>query len=186
MGLYTLTATPYFGNITESDMTAQSLYTIAQEYRQACDVLADMDLDEQTLSDTLESLSGDLEAKALNVAAFLRGLEATAASIKEAEATMKKRREAMERRADSLREYLLSTMLHTGIRKISGPYLELAVRLKPASVEIEDAAQIPADLLRVPEPPAPSPDKKAIAAAIKAGREVPGARLAVGERLHIG
>lgn len=167
-------------------MNTPSLYTIAHEYRQACDVLADMDLDEQTLSDTLESLSGDLEAKALNVAAFLRGLEATAASIKEAEATMKKRREAMERRADSLRAYLLSTMLHTGIRKISGPYLELAVRLKPASVEIEDAAQIPADLLRIPEPKPAEPDKKAIAAAIKAGRDVPGARLAVGERLHIG
>lgn len=167
-------------------MNTPSLYTIAHEYRQACDVLADMDLDEQTLSDTLESLSGDLEAKALNVAAFLRGLEATAASIKEAEASMKKRRESMERRADSLREYLLGAMQHTGIRKISSPHFDLAIRAKPASVEIEDAAQIPADLLRVPEPKPAEPDKKAVAAAIKAGRDVPGARLVGGERLHIG
>lgn len=167
-------------------MTTPSLYTIANEYRQACDVLADLDLDAQTVADTLESLSGDLEAKAVNVAAFLRGLEATAASIKEAEAAMKKRREAMENRADGLREYLLGAMQHTNIRKISSPHFDLAIRARPASVEIEDAAQIPADLLRTPEPKPAEPDKKAIAAAIKSGREVPGARLVVGERLHIG
>lgn len=166
-------------------MTTPSLYTIANEYRQACDLLADLDLDAQTVADTLESLSGDLEHKAVNVAAFLRGLEATAASIKEAEASMKKRREAMERRADSLREYLLGAMQHTGIRKISSPLFDLAIRAKPASVEIEDAAQIPADLLRVPEPKPAEPDKKAIAAAIKSGHDVPGARLVGGERLHI-
>lgn len=166
-------------------MTTPSLYTIANEYRQACDLLADLDLDAQTVADTLESLSGDLEHKAVNVAAFLRGLEATAASIKEAEAAMKKRREAMENRADSLREYLLGAMQHTGIRKISSPHFDLAIRAKPASVEIEDATQIPVDLLRTPEPPAPAPDKKAIAAAIKSGRDVPGARLVNGERLHI-
>lgn len=167
-------------------MTTPSLYTIANEYRQACDLLADLDLDAQTVADTLESLSGDLESKAVNVAAFLRSLEATASNIKDAEAAMKKRREAMERRADSLREYLLGAMQHTGIRKISSPHFDLAVRAKPASVEIEDASQIPADLLRVQEPPAPESDKKAIAAAIKAGRDVPGARMVGGDRLHIG
>jgi hypothetical protein len=162
-----------------------SLYAIAHEYRQACDVLADLDLDAQTVAYTLESLSGDLEHKAVNVAAFLRGLEATAANIKEAEAGMKKRREAMERRAESLREYLLGAMQHTGIRKISSTIFDLAIRAKPVSVEIEDAAQIPADLMRTPEPKPAEPDKKAIAAAIKAGRDVQGARLVGGERLHI-
>lgn len=167
-------------------MTTPSLYTIAHEYRQACDLLADLDLDAQTVADTLESLSGDLEHKAVNVAAFLRGLEATAASIKEAEAGMKKRREAMERRADSLREYLLGAMQHTGIRKISSPLFDLAIRARPATVEVEDAAQIPAEFIRQPEPPPPAPDKLAIREALKAGRNVPGCRLVVGERLHIG
>jgi hypothetical protein len=40
-------------------MTA--LYEIAHQYRADADKLADMDLDEQTLADTLDSLSGDLE-----------------------------------------------------------------------------------------------------------------------------
>lgn len=34
--------------------------------------LADLDLDEQTVADTLESLAGSVEVKATNVAAFAR------------------------------------------------------------------------------------------------------------------
>ena len=165
--------------------TAPALYVLANEYREAADVLADLDLSPEVVADTLEGMAGDLEHKAANVAALARSLEATAASIKEAEREMKARREAIERRAEALRAYLLGALQHAGIRKVSCPWFSLAVRATPASVEVEDAAQIPAEFMRQPEPPAPAPDKKAIAAAIKAGRDVPGARLAGGERLHI-
>jgi hypothetical protein len=74
-------------------MTA--LYVLSQEYRTAAEKLADMDLDDQTFADTLESLSGDLEAKAVNVAMFCRNLEASAAAIEEAEAQMAARRKAL-------------------------------------------------------------------------------------------
>ena len=40
-------------------MTA--LYELAAEYRADAEKLADMDLDEQTLADTLEGLGGELE-----------------------------------------------------------------------------------------------------------------------------
>lgn len=48
------------------NMTA--LYALTQQYMDAANKLADMDLDEQTLADTLEGLSGDFEAKAVSVA----------------------------------------------------------------------------------------------------------------------
>ena len=50
-------------------MTA--LYLLAEEYRAAAEKLADLDLDEQTVADTLESLAGSVEVKATNVAMFL-------------------------------------------------------------------------------------------------------------------
>ena len=62
------------------------LFVLAGEYRSAAQKLADLDLDEQTVADTLESLSGDLEVKATNVAMFARDLEARAEAIKQAEA----------------------------------------------------------------------------------------------------
>lgn len=162
-----------------------SLYDIAAEYRQTADKLADLDLDEQTISDTLEGMSGALEVKAQNVVMFARNLEATAAAIKEAETAMAARRKAIEHRAAGLRRYALSAMQVAGVQSIECPYFKLTVRKNPPAVEVFDAAQIPAQFMRTPEPPPPAPDKKAITEAIKAGQDVPGARLVSGERLEV-
>ena len=162
-----------------------SLYDIAAEYRQTADKLADLDLDEQTIADTLEGMSGALELKAQNVVMFARNLEATATAIKEAETAMAARRKAIEHRAAGLRRYALSAMQVAGVQSIECPYFKLSVRKNPPAVEVFDAAQIPAQFMRTPEPPPPAPDKKAITEAIKAGQEVPGARLVSGERLEV-
>ena len=162
-----------------------SLYDIAAEYRQTADKLADLDLDEQTIADTLEGMSGALEVKAQNVVMFARNLEATATAIKEAETAMAARRKAIEHRAAGLRRYALSAMQVAGVQSIECPYFKLSVRKNPTAVEVFDAAQIPAQFMRTPEPPPPAPDKKAITEAIKAGQEVPGARLVSGERLEV-
>lgn len=162
-----------------------SLYDIAAEYRQTADKLADLDLDEQTIADTLEGMSGALEVKAQNVVMFARNLEATATAIKEAETAMAARRKAIEHRAAGLRRYALSAMQVAGVQSIECPYFKLSVRKNPPAVEVFDAAQIPAQFMRTPEPPPPAPDKKAITEAIKAGQEVPGARLVSGERLEV-
>lgn len=164
-------------------MTA--LYILADQYKAAASSLADLELDEQTIADTLESLSGDLEVKAVNVAMFARNLEATAAAIKEAEAQMAARRKAMEKRADNLRAYILRCMESTGIKKIDGPHFSLSVKANPASVEVFDPFQVPAEYMRQKPPPAPEPDKAAIKAAIQSGKEVPGAKLTQGARLEV-
>jgi len=166
-------------------MTLPALYTLASEYRDAAERMADLDLDEQTIADTLQGMAGELETKATNVAAFARNLEATAAAIKDAEAEMAKRRKAIERRSESLRAYLLNNMLRVGISKIESPMFRLVVRDNPPSVVIDDAALLPAQYLTSPEPPPPAPDKKAIGDALKAGEVVPGASLARGKRLEI-
>lgn len=164
-------------------MTA--LYEIAAAYRADAERLAELDLDPQTLADTLESMSGELEVKAQNVAFVARNIEALAASIKEAEGTMATRRKALESRAASLRSYLLRNMQLAGVQKIEGPYLRLSIKNNPAAVDVFDAAQIPSDYMRQPEPPPPAPDKTAIKEALKAGVDVPGARLSQSQRLDI-
>lgn len=162
-----------------------SLFDIAAEYRQACEVLADLDMDPQTVADTLESLSGELEVKAANVVGFTRNLESLADAIKAEEARMAGRRKALENRAASLRAYVLACMQSAGVQKIEGPRFKIAIRSNPEAVDVFDAAQIPAAFMRQPEPPPPSPDKTAIKAALKAGTDVPGARLTQGQRLAV-
>jgi len=164
-------------------MTA--LYVLAQEHRAAADKLAALDLDEQTLLDTLESMSGELEAKATATAMVVRNLEALASAIKAAEADMAERRKAVERRAERLQQYLLDNMLHAGIKKIESPHFALTVKAKPPAVVINEPGLIPVQYMRQAEPPPPAPDKKAIAEALKAGQDVPGAHLQAGHRLEI-
>ena len=162
-----------------------ALYELASAYRAAAEYLADLSLPDEVVADTLESISGDLEVKAANVAMFARNLDATAAAIKEAEAGMAARRRAIERRAEAVRRYLLANMQAAGIRRIESPHCCLSVRDNPPAVDVFDAGQIPAEFLRIPEPPPPEISKSAIKAAILAGREVPGARLTQGQRLEV-
>lgn len=166
-------------------MTALSLYEIAAEYRQMVAALLATDADAQTVADTIEGESFPLELKAQNVAYAIKTLQANADAIKSAEAEMEKRRKAMENRAQNIREYLLACMELAGVQKIECPHFSIKVAANPASVVIEDERQIPGEYLRTPEPPPPAPDKKAIAEALKAGQDVPGARLARGKRLDI-
>ena len=163
-------------------MTA--LFILANEYRAAAAKLADLDLDEQTIADTLEGLSGELEVKAQNVAYFIRNLEATVDAITAFEVQQKERRKAYERRAEGLRRYLQSCMEGAGITKIEGPGVVLSFR-KSSAVVIDEPGLVPAEFMRQPETPPPAPDKKAIADAIKAGLEVPGAHVESRQNLQI-
>jgi len=163
-----------------------SLYELAGEYHQAAVALSNMDLDDQTIADTLEGLSGALEAKATNVAYFIKNLESTAEQIKLAEKQMADRRKAMENRAERIREYLKANMEVAGITQIECPHFKLSIKKNPPSVVIDAESQIPADYMTVPVAPPPAPDKKLIAAALKDGFEVPGCHLETGKtRLDI-
>ena len=162
-----------------------SLYVLAQEYRQVATELADLEIDEQTVNDTLEGLSGALEVKATNIAMMAKEMDYLADAVKAAEANMSARRKKLESRADSMRAYVKTAMEHAGISKIECPYFALSIRKNPPAVVIDSEALIPPEYMRTPEPPPPSPDKKAIGAALKEGKEVTGARLAIGTRLDI-
>lgn len=166
-------------------MSLPSLYEIAREYRNDAEKLADLELDDQTLEDTLAGLSGDLEVKAQNVACFIRNLESTASAIKDAEAHMAARRKAYENRVARVKDYLLASLMVAGVKKVECPLFKLAIRDNPASVEVYQPELIPQKYMRQPDPPPAAPDKTAIKEALKDGLDVPGCRLTHGQRLEI-
>ena len=163
-------------------MTA--LYSLATEYRAAADRLNDLDVPEEVIADTLEGLSGEVEAKITNVAFVVRNLEALADQIKAAEGEMAKRRKAIENRAERIRTYLKTNMERCEITKIESPYFVISLCNNPESVEIIDESLIPSDYLR--EIPATfAPDKTLIKSAIKDGYQVPGCAIKRTQRLQI-
>lgn len=165
-------------------MTSLTLYQISQEHRALADALQDMDLDAQTIADTLEAESGLVE-KSQAVAFVIRNLEAFADQVKAEADAMADRAKRVRSRADAVKGYLHSCMTLAGVQKIEHPQFTLLIAKNPASVQILDDKQLPAKFMRQPEPPPPAPDKKAIKAAIEAGEEVPGAKLTQGTSLRI-
>jgi hypothetical protein len=164
------------------------LYELTTQYRALEALEVSEDLPPDVIRDTLEGLTGELQDKATNVAMFIRNLESTADSIDEAAETMRKRGARLRERAQSLQQYLLLNMQACGITKIESPFFTLAVKKNPPTVIITDEESIPAEYMVTPDPPPPPPkrpDKKAIAAALKAGQEVPGAYSERFERLEI-
>lgn len=163
-------------------MTA--LFQLTKEYRATCDKLADLDLDPETLADTLDGERWPIELKAQNVGIVILGLSAQSDAIKNRITQLQVMQKAADKRVESLREYLEHNLTVCGIDKVEGPDIRLSWRASEA-VEIEDESLIPCDLMTTPEPPKPKPDKAAIKAAIKAGRDVQGARIEKRRNLQI-
>jgi hypothetical protein len=161
------------------------LYEIVR-HRAEFERLADQgDLDPQLILDTLESLDGELNDKAISIAQFTRNLDATAQAVREAGKAMLERAGRIEKRAESIRAYMLYQLQFAGVSKIECPWFVIAVKKNPPAVVLDDEAAVPQAFKVQPEPPAPRPDKKAIAAALKAGEDVPGCRLVQSDRLEI-
>lgn len=163
-------------------MTA--LFQLVAEYRDACDRIADLSLDAQTLADTIEGERWPVEVKARNCGVVVLSLEAQEAALLKRAEQLTEAAHAVSRHAKRVREYLAHNMTAAGLTRIDGPDVSLSWRSSEA-VEVEDESQIPADLMTQPTPPAPKPNKAAIKAAIKAGRDVPGARIESRRNLQI-
>jgi hypothetical protein len=162
-----------------------SLYNIAAEFRQQLAALADLDMPPEAVADTVEAMSGDLEDKLRAVIAYSLELDILATGAADAAKRMQDRAKSLQGRVEWLRAYALQAMQGTGIAEVFTDEFAAKVMKKPASVNITDLALIPAAYMRTPEPPAPAPDKKSIADAIKTGAIVPGAELVQGFRLGI-
>lgn len=160
-----------------------TLYQLADDYLAAAEQLADLEMPPEVVQDTLESMIGDIQVKATNVAMVIRNFEAQAEAIREAEKQMASRRKSIEYRAEQIKEYLLYNMQRTGINEISCPYFAIKRKLNPGKVVIHGA--VPEEFLRHPEPPPPEVDKKAIAEYIKAGNSPDWAELKRDERIEI-
>jgi len=159
------------------------LYQLADEFIAIAKALADQEMPEEVIADTLEGASGELEQKAWNIAALILQLDAETAMIKEAEQRMSARRKSLERRVDWLREYLLLNLLRTGIAEISSPEFVVRVRDNPPRVVLDDEEAIPKAFKQ--KETIISIRKDEIRRALLAGESVKGAHLERDKRLAI-
>jgi hypothetical protein len=168
--------------------TLPSLFELTGQYLELRRKLEDADLDETTIADTIEStgIIDDFQQKAQGVEMVARSFEASDEAIKAEISRLSELMAQRRMRAQRLREYLKRQMEFAGIEKISSPLFTITIKKNPQSVDVFDARQLPLAYWRQPPAPEPTPDKVAIGKALKAGDDVPGARLnPAGTRLAI-
>jgi len=159
------------------------LYELSTQYQQLANQLSDMDLDAQTVQDTIEAsgLVDDFAIKAQNIEMVCRQITKDIPAIEAELKRLKLLKEKRERIAAGLHEYLQYHMTQTGITKIEAPLFSISLRTNPPSVEIFDEAQVPEEFLV----PKYLVSKSLLKAAIETGREVPGARIIQNQRIAI-
>lgn len=147
-----------------------NLYQIRQEIE-----AFEYEIDEET-GEFLNALAWDelnmaYEEKVENIACYIKNLASDVLAFKAEEESIAKRRRSMEKKIDYLKKLLSNNM---GGEKFSTAKCAVSFR-RSETVDVEDIAYLPAELLRVKT--TYEADKTAIKAAIKAGKEIKGCRL---------
>jgi hypothetical protein len=141
--------------------------------------LLSSDFDEQTIADTLESLQGEFNDKAVSIIKLVENLNGDTSVIDAEIERLKSRKQVIVNKQKRLREYLLQNMTANGITKIECPLFTASLRSGLESVDITDESLLPDEYVKAEV--VTKADKKAIKDALKAGADVPGAALKRGE-----
>lgn len=161
-----------------------SFAAIQTEIAAMLDVV-DEDLDSiqrEAMNEYLDMLAGQEANKVDAFAGFIREQAARAEFLKTEAQRIAAKGRAIERRLDGLKTHYLHIMQAHGLSRVAGATYTLSTR-KSSRVDVPDVAALP-DAYKVTKTEV-SPDRKAIAAALKAGEAVPGASLVEGVSLQI-
>ena len=159
-------------------MSTMKLYEITDEARQLLQLVEDGEMTEQEIADTLEGVQLEFNEKAEQIGYLLKNLEPFEGGIDAEIKRLQAKKKAIQNRGDSIREYLRINMEACGIKKIECPAFAITLRKPQPKAEVENEQALPDDYVTVKTSFAP--DKRAILADLKAGKQIPGAKLQMG------
>jgi hypothetical protein len=133
----------------------------------------DPELDEQTLTDTVERLTDLHEILAAIVRAALAD-EALANGLKGRIAEMEERRDRLEKRALKRRQIVKDTMVELDLKKLTAPDFSASIRPGMPALLVIDEAAVPGVYW---EPREPRLDRQGLLAELKQGAEITGVTL---------
>lgn len=162
-----------------------NIYDIEHRYMEALEAFTDpeQEFDEELVRDTLESIEGEFEVKAIQLAAYIKQIEYEADAIKECRQKMERRQKRLENSVEWLTNYVKHGMELLDKKKIRCPWFVVSVATNPQSVKFINESVIPAKYKHTQS--VITIDKLAIKSDIQHGIEVPGAELVQTTRLNI-
>lgn len=141
--------------------------------------------------DTLEAIEGEFEAKAENVALYIKECLEMAEDLKVYKASIATRQKVYENRAQRLKIYLKNCMDQMKLKKVETPKARISIRNNAPALVISDELKFIGmlqehgrdDLLKYS---APEINKAELKKLIKNGEQFEGARLEASQSLTIG
>ena len=120
-----------------------TMYELTGEYAAVLAMATDPEIDPQAITDTLESIGGEIEEKAENTAIILSELDTEAAKIKAEESRLAERRKAIENHAARLKDGLYNAMKATGKEKFKTTLYSFNIQKNPVKLVIDDESKVP-------------------------------------------
>lgn len=158
------------------------LYELTQNYLNLQELLENEEIPKEMVTEALDNVGEELEAKAENIAKLIKTLEVDITGYKAEELRLALKRKSLENRVKSLKEYLDNAMKITGKTKFKGQLFSFSIQKNPPSVNVVDEKLIPEEYF-IPQEPAL--DKKRLLTDMKNGIEVQGAEIKQTESLRI-
>ena len=159
------------------------LYELSEAYSGVLNLI-DEDSPDADITKALTTIEGELQVKATSIANLIKSLEAEVVVIKKEEVRLSLRRKSRENAAESVKQYLKGAMEQMGLSKIKGATRTISLGGSAPALKITNADLIPQKFLtHVPAHDDVRNDE--VKKALKAGEEVPGAKLVSGISLRI-
>lgn len=144
-----------------------NLYELTNDWLQVQAMLEDPEMDQKAIEDTLESLEFEIEEKADGYARVIRNMEGSIEAIKHEEERLALKRRHLTASIDRLKQNLMNSMVAMDKRKIKTDLFQISIQKNggadPVIVDVP-TDDLPTELVIIKE----EPDKKAIAALLKA------------------
>lgn len=153
-----------------------SLYSLTTEFLQVANKLEEMELDKETIADTLESLQLPLEDKAENIIKYAKNIQAMADARKNESKRLAELAKADEKRAERILSYLDDSMKMMGKKKLTAGVFQVGYRRGLEVVEV-DTERLPEEYWILPEVKPQPIGKPELKKMIKEGKEIDGVRL---------
>lgn len=165
------------------------LYEYAEQYEALKQMAEDERIPLEAIEDTFQSIDDEFETKVDSIACIIKNELAMAEAIEKEIDALTARMKRHKITVDRLKSYTMEQMLAVGKSKIETARSVVSVAKKAPSLEIENADDFIAwatlDREEFIRQKAPEINKVAVRDALKAGEELPGAKLVAGYRLAV-
>ena len=159
-----------------------SLYQLTENYNNILELADNPEVTEDMIKEALDSISEEIELKAVNIAKLIKSIESDIAGVKAEKDRLAAKEKSYKNKIESLKSYVQAAMTFTGNEKIKTELFSFNIQNNPASVKILSENDIPEEFL-VEQPK--TVNKKAILEKLKKGEEVQGCELFQSKSLRI-